>query len=322
MRLRHKMDRRLLLSFLYLINVAEKGLNRSYKNVIAHIENSEIKIGENRLNCYAYATHTALKNSILKNDACKVNSILEKTNKINMITKNMECTSFPFKNPEKPECEFLIETLENEHIYTYNMIFDGHRPKETDFKKSHDIFAKTVELIKILDAESYEEINELISHIFLMESSILDAGTSFPAYGCVYLSTLKYDQNWTAYLEHIIHEAAHHYLFSLWTEYQIIEEDSKKYMSPLRKEPRPISAIFHQMFVLSRVIRIMRIFKKNYLYSNDIEQMKTQYRNESVSGSFENKFEFSANIIERNAKLTDTGLSLLNSCKELVESFK
>jgi HEXXH motif-containing protein len=59
--------------------------------------------------------------------------------------------------------------------------------------------------------------------------------------------------------ETIAHEAAHNALFALAPVDGVVEnDDSERYSSPLRVDPRPMNGIYHATFVLARMCFAMR----------------------------------------------------------------
>ena len=72
---------------------------------------------------------------------------------------------------------------------------------------------------------------------------------------------LKSDaQHWSRLAEHIIHEAAHNLLYQLWYQEPIITSDDGVFYTPFRKDERPISGVYHAMFVLARTIYGLTIY--------------------------------------------------------------
>ena len=103
----------------------------------------------------------------------------------------------------------------------------------------------------------------LVSDIILVQSYSINASSSITSLGCVRMSHIKPEQNWTRYYENIVHEAGHQFLNFLWmSENLIINEGEDYFSSPLRKEPRPLSGIFHGAFVLARTIRGIAALKR------------------------------------------------------------
>jgi HEXXH motif-containing protein len=134
------------------------------------------------------------------------------------------------------------------------------------------------------------------------------------------LKFLKPSQTWTTYLEHIVHEAAHHLLFALFYGYDVFKAGSSgRFRSPLRSDERPLDAVFHAMFVLARIIFILRRIKDSGLYP-DFHRTATY--------SFHNplplieQFRQAYDVIKRNAQLTEYGVGLLDATHRFAEEYK
>lgn len=178
---------------------------------------------------------------------------------------------------------------------------------------------EVLQKLSVVDPETFKEFRALISDVGIMNSELVNAGTCLPAFGMISLRTLRAEQNWTAYLEHLVHESAHHYLYAVWTtEDLILNEDTARYKSPLRTEPRPLSGIYHAMFVLARTIRAIRLFQRCGEYGPEIRHVATQYNNAKNPASFEDKFCEAAEVIEQNAALSSLGGSIYGSCRQMI----
>jgi HEXXH motif-containing protein len=314
------MDLRLLTSLLYLIDVASRGLKRSFPSARDALERLHQALFKGaRLSFSAYVLHTQLHRTMKRGEAANTERLISHLSKAHLVLERFNVRSFPSETSRRHVDQYLRRTLNEEHLETYLFPFDGSSPPRPAKLFSARSVHSTLRLLKEVDPLSCDELLVLVGDIFIMCSSKLNAGTSFPAFGCVYLTALRSDQNWTAYLEHLVHEAAHHYLFALWSQAPILAfEPSDTYLSPLRTEPRPVSAIFHQMFVLARVIRTKRLFEATGRFDSDLASMRTQYQNDRSPGSFEEKFQMAAEVIEAHAKLTALGESVFRSARELV----
>ena len=104
----------------------------------------------------------------------------------------------------------------------------------------------------------------------------MNAGTSSRAFGYVLLRELGGERAWTTYLENIVHEASHLYLYTLFLADPILDEiGERRYRSPLRPEGRPLSAVLHAAFVLARTARIVRLLGSRSAFRDAIESMST-----------------------------------------------
>lgn len=319
--LKRQMDLRLVESFVYLVDVASRGLKRSFPKAKATLESLCQSVSSGyRFSYKPYVLHTQLHRAMKRGEGDKAERLIAQLLKSRLVLEGFDVHSFPSERSHSYLDQCLRRTLTEEHLETYNFVFDGSSPSRSDLLRSVKSVHSTLALLKTLDPLSYDELGVLVGDVLIMSSRKLNAGSSFPAYGCIYLAALRSDQSWTAYLEHLVHEAAHHYLFVLWSHSPLLAfEPPETYCSPLRTEPRPISAIFHQMFVLARVIRTKRLFEATGRFASDLADMRTQYQNDSSPGSFEDKFVMAANVIESHAKLTPVGEAVFHSARKLVD---
>ncbi|ARC94507.1 hypothetical protein B6A42_23610 [Vibrio coralliilyticus] len=86
----------------------------------------------------------------------------------------------------------------------------------------------------------------------------------------------------------------------------------------LGKDERPISGVFHAMFVLARTI-----YGFNQLLKNPDVHLET-HQNSSHYNEANNKLPFNdkAEVIEKSGKLTEVGNRIMKDCVVLVEECK
>src|ERR1017187_1270714 len=133
--------------------------------------------------------------------------------------------SFPASAGGTEGDRIIYDTVADEHRRTYGYPFDATPPADSATSRMGEVLRRTIDHIARTDPLTFGEISALISEIGVFESPTLNAGTSFPAFGLLYVRVLSGEQTWTAYLEHLVHEAAHHYLFGLWTFDPIITNE-------------------------------------------------------------------------------------------------
>jgi HEXXH motif-containing protein len=134
----------------------------------------------------------------------------------------------------------------------------------------------------------------------------------------VLLRELGSERAWTTYLENIVHEASHLYLYTLFLADPILHEDGRRqYRSPIRPGGRPLSAVMHAAFVLARTARIVRVLGSRPAYRDDIATMSTTYNAAANPESFERKFVAAWKTLHSEAAFTPFGQELLADCRRI-----
>ncbi|MDE1474338.1 aKG-HExxH-type peptide beta-hydroxylase [Xenorhabdus bovienii] len=214
--------------------------------------------------------------------------------------------------------QFYYDTCDYGMMNTYGYHFDGGIPSKKELEHSKYAVERALNRMKEVDRDLFYEFNTLISDIIILNSPTMNAGSSLNTFGIIRMSQLREGQIWTRYFENLAHEAGHNHLNMLFfIDPIILNEDSGTYKSPLRREARPLSGIYHAMFVLARTMRTLKKLRTHYDYDPILERVDTAYNNANNPASFEDKFYDCWNIILENAKLTDLGKKLMNSTKEM-----
>jgi len=317
-RLKLNLDLKLIDNFLYLLSVANEVFCK-YGQVIEFFEEmrSSRSLTKRHLKGTFFALNSQLEYLLSIDHVDKAEMFLNDLQLIEYLTDKIDVNKYLEGNYSDLEKHSFQDVMKREYDNTYASKYDAVYPSQ-----SNDVeeIIRAIEAIKIIDLESYKEINALVSNIFLIGSNNIHAGSSFKTFGTILLRELKENQNWTTYYEHIIHEAAHLHLYSVWANNSIIENDNQElYSSPVRKEGRPLSGIYHAMFVLARIIRSTHLFKNNKNYEAYHNDFTAEYNNESGI-SIEEKFYDTCNTLEKHAKLSDVGQAIFLSCKDTVSN--
>lgn len=316
------MDSRLTKSLLSLVSVAERGLSCEFNDARQKFQECERQLeqGVVAMTEYPYSLHHWLRRSMELGDGERVESVIEHIPKMELLrpsfrtrTSNMRCGTCPSLGDQ-----IVYDTIKSEFDQAYAVPFDGSTPDSETYTKMDGVLCFVLEKLALVDPDTFDEVMTYVSNIALIDSGFINAGTTFQAFGRLYLACLRDRQDWTAYLEHVVHESAHHHLFAIWSQNSIVTNESTGYFkSPLRAEPRPLSAIYHAMFVLGRTIHTLNLFKETE-HCKEIAAMRTQYNNAKNPASFEKKFIDAAEVIDKHAELTAIGKSLFVSTRELV----
>jgi HEXXH motif-containing protein len=217
------------------------------------------------------------------------------------------------------EEQYLTSLLAEEYQLTYNAPLAIARPSAHQASQSVEAVKTALRILCEADVELYDELRQLITDIVIVEADGLNAGSSFKAFGVILLRALQPGQTWTAYIEHLAHEAAHHHLFAVCTLDPIFDGASDAvYRSPLRKELRPLSAIYHAMFVLCRIIRVLSRLRALAAY-RDFE--RTALYNFPNDSPLREQFRLAYDTIAKHASLTPVGHALLESAQEMMRRY-
>lgn len=208
--------------------------------------------------------------------------------------------------------------MAHEHAHEYRTDYDARPPDHGRFERSRAEVDRVLALLDAHDPETRAEIDAMVSDVLVIASDEINAGSSFRVHGLILLRELAGPRDWTTYLENLVHEAAHLHLFLVWTRDPIFVSDPNvRRASPLRREERPLSGIFHAMFVLARTIRAVKLFGALPELADEVRTMSTAYNNRRNPAPFEEKFEQAfATLAE--AELTPVGQGILEGCARMV----
>ncbi|MDC9594070.1 aKG-HExxH-type peptide beta-hydroxylase [Xenorhabdus sp. IM139775] len=163
-------------------------------------------------------------------------------------------------------------------------------------------------LLKEYDIGSYKECCEFIDTIYLTGNTkgyYIRSGCSFNLWGLIFLyanerNTVPY------YIEHIVHECAHHALNIINADDAIVENSpDERFSAPFRDDARPMIGIFHALFVLCRICQSLKKIINHYngeYYEELNERLKI-----AIS-----KYYDTLKIVENHAKLTSVGKQILS----------
>lgn len=217
-----------------------------------------------------------------------------------------------------PLHELYFDACDESFVRTYGVHFDGVNNSPEEYREARVALGQALRRMAVIDPELHAEFETLVSDVMTFHSPTMNAATSLCALGIIRVSHLRPGQRWTRYLENLVHEAAHQHLNYIWFfDPIILNEDSGTYASPLRREKRPLSGIFHAMFVLARTMYMIRKLEARADFDPETETIESAYNNAGNSASFERKFEDCWTVLKDHAKLTAAGASLMKSSREL-----
>jgi hypothetical protein len=217
-----------------------------------------------------------------------------------------------------PLHELYYDACDESFRTTYGVHFDGENNSPEEYTQARAALQQALRKMESVVPDAYAEFNTLITDVMALHSPTMNAATSICALGIIRVSQLRPGQNWTRYLENLVHEAAHHHLNYVWfADPIILNEDSGTYSSPLRREKRPLSGIYHAMFVLARTMHMIRALEKHPGFNPETDMVASAYNNAGNSNSFEQKFEDCWTVLKEHARLTSLGTNLMKSSREL-----
>lgn len=189
------------------------------------------------------------------------------------------------------------------------------------FISSKYLMNKAIEILRQADQELFSETEYVVNEIRLFDSNYLRAGTNFNTLGLIYVGTLSADDDVSRYIEHIVHESAHNVLYAHWTTDPIFHNHTDQlFYTPFRKDHRPLSAIFHAMFVLCRTLYAFNTISIHTPEALDFRSIRTNYNEQGNATPFTEKFAQTSEVIHKEADLTDYGKSIFDSCVSLVNN--
>ena len=315
--LRQEMNKSFLSSYVYVLDFIKS--NFSIDTTLSYMRLNNL-IKHEAISGYLFATYNNLVDAVEAEDTNRINKILDSLKDINENNKSLDVIQFSNKLPPK-----LLISLQHSMTRDFNKSFNGEYDiramTNSHYKRSLKAVRLAIKAIEEVDVLSKREINTLISNIILFDSNNVHAFSCFLSFGFIYLSNLKNHEHWTRYYEHIIHEAAHNHLFMLMTKDPLVIEGETKTLlySPFRNEKRPVSGVYHAMFVLARTIRAFNLLLKSDKYADVREDIIPVYnKQDSTRLSFLERFEKTYEVLRDNAEMTTLGRKLLESCREIV----
>jgi HEXXH motif-containing protein len=313
------MDKRLCASAAYLLLAAESALKVDFHKARVSIRQAEDAVQKGACMApAAFAHHHLLHKAIKAGDGKDVRHIL-RTFAFPFKISEIAVEPFPALSARAEADRAIARVFKQENERQYGSQFEACPAEGALLSHSTGVVQNVLMLLAEHDPVTLAEARHLIQKIAIAETSSMRAGTSFFAFGLIALASLHVRQSWTAYLEFIVHEAAHHVLFAHWSQVpMVMNDDSGEYRSPLRVSPRPLSGVFHAAFVLARTIRAKRIFEAVPALQTEVRNMSTSYNEAGDPAAFEAKFVDCVDVLTKYAELSPAGTELISSCREMI----
>ena len=220
--------------------------------------------------------------------------------------------------------ELLLTIMQRDHQETYNGKYKNNKSCiiTPSVDKAYETQSRLLEFFKDLqsiDEQHFSEVSTLIDNITLIQSNGVNASSYLNMLGMFFLRTFEPSkENWSRLAEHVVHESAHNLLYHIWYQEPVITNDEGKYYTPFRLDYRPLSGVYHAMFVLARTIYLFDCLLKNNILKK--EDIKSHYNEQNNETPFKDKFQQTVNVINDSGKLTLFGSKLMSDCEGLVKS--
>jgi hypothetical protein len=299
---------KLMTSFNKLITYAAETLNVDPSSVLGHLQEMMNK-PPRFLTPWSYHIYFKLRVGIMNDEGDSVKEILNELNEkpINCFQQSERILQPAFnENWEYKAFNDEVSASFGEHDY------HPLPPCSRQFAAFPSHFEHAVNLIKAVDEAMADEINVLTASIKLLNNNTTLAATSPKFFGSIYLSMpedLKQHQE-LCLVDHLVHETSHLFLNTVLAhDTLVLNDENSRYSSPIRKDPRPMLGIYHAVFVLSRVIRILKKIKECNLYHDIV------FLNQCIK-RFIRMYESGVEIINQDAILTDLGKNIFESTRE------
>ncbi len=215
------------------------------------------------------------------------------------------------------------DALDSE-IYAFLAGPDGPRSKqgnlpeiqalsEAELERGEDWLAASIHQMRSLDPQLAIEFDAFVSQVRLFKGHTARGITSPRCWGAILLRVpdpgLERDEPIMYFLDHVTHETSHILLHAIMaTDPLITNGYDGRFSAPIRWDPRPLYGIFHAMFVLSRISRMLHRYA---LAENRPSLFEAR---DTAIARFWNGYD----TISQNAKLTAAGVQVRESCADMV----
>lgn len=160
------------------------------------------------------------------------------------------------------------------------------------------------------------EIRALVTQVIMVEpasgsSYTFDGGSSYMLWGGLFLNTRSYTSI-AALVEVLAHESAHMLLYGFAANTPLtVNDESVRYASPLRPDPRPMEGIFHATFVTARMHYAMH----QLLEYRDLNPIDRDHAHEALARNLE-AFYDGYQTLQQHGELSEVGQALMQSCTD------
>jgi len=295
---------KLIESFNYLCSLIDEIID---KDTLDSCKNKlyTINVAQESISGYAHALHTYLIDYIENKSLDKITTLIQELEKSELLIYDLKIYGFDPNSLGSHKFELYKDIFLQDD--KYKMSFNN--PSKKNERQAKEKISTALLLIKQADKNLYNEIIKLVTEIILFENNttnVASSGTSFNCYGTIFIACNIIDSI-PFYIEAIVHEAAHLYLFLIVLEDSIVlNPESERYPAPLRKDMRPMMGIYHATFVIARILYAFNSLLKTLPLSHEIyEELKQRRDGHTIN------FQRGINVISQYGRLTNQGKGIL-----------
>jgi hypothetical protein len=192
--------------------------------------------------------------------------------------------------------------------------------RSSELAQAASTLTTALQLIGKADSELAAEITNLVREIVFAYSGEGAPGfggsTTFYLWGAVFLNLMEYPDQ-LSMAEGLVHEAAHTYLLGSTMGEPLVENDqTERFASPLREDPRPMDGIVHACFVLARMHYLMRSLLRN----TSSADRNLRGRMASLVERYRREFSVGDEVVGMHARFTCAGEALYRPAREYMLS--
>ena len=219
-----------------------------------------------------------------------------------------------YKNRNIPD--LLWELFDEVSLYDLPSGSSNYLLEDDDYQHAKEKILKAIRILELTCKDLWDEFVILVREIVILDSNRVIAGSSFDLLGLIYI---KANPDWDIvdFLDFLIHEAAHQYIFNISSiDPLCLNDPTERYNSPLRKDPRPLVGIYHATFVTARLIYLFQIVEA---YGRDADNigLSNERINEKVT-YYKKKYQDGVKTILKYGQLTPLGQKLIASTENII----
>lgn len=313
-------DRRVLKSIGYLCGVVERATKAEFEDVRTRVSQALRDPLEHgvRLSSLVHLYHSNLRLAVeaqFPQGAVEALTALQRVPLFSRVTSSEPLGSRRWPEAKKGD---IREALDRSSMITYGGAMGLEKPVPVASRRMRAAVSRALVGLASADPELHSELSEYVTDIVYYQSSKTTSGSSFNCLGLVSMNCISGKQNWTTALEMLVHEAAHQHVFSVMaSDSLVLNEDAGLFRSTLRKDPRPLSGLFHAMVVVARLNYIAaRLFRSGELERCGVKIVPAR-NNAGNRMPYRGKFEPLVSTIKKHAKLSPLGWRMVESSCEL-----
>jgi HEXXH motif-containing protein len=170
------------------------------------------------------------------------------------------------------------------------------------------VLRDALHLIKTCWPEMHEELARTVQCLVPIKAASAIGAADLCSHGTVFMNIRRFSAP-TKLAEELIHEASHVRLNMLMAPADVVLNDpTERFASPLRRDARPMFGVFHQVFVLSRILEFYRrVARVDPRQARHVSAVAHQLADGLM-------------IVRRHGRLSAVGQELLHSMSRQCES--